>query len=66
MKQIIHVDHDKVAVHVARSNHDPLYNPECPIEGIAHIYDYTKFETIFDDLDSFLEAQGRKWLVVLY
>ena len=62
IKKIIHVDHDKVATHVHRWNHDPIYNPDLPRDpnDIEHVYDYHSFEEIRDEIDHFLLNNGRK------
>jgi hypothetical protein len=59
MKKIIHVDHDKVATHVHRWNHDPNYNQELPQDSIEHIYDYHRFEDIVDNIGQFHMQHGR-------
>jgi C-5 cytosine-specific DNA methylase len=58
MKKIIHVDHDKVATHVHKWNHDPEYNPSLTPDYCEHIH-YNKFEDIADNLDDFLDEHGR-------
>ena len=61
IQKIIHVDHDKVATHVHRWNHDPEYNSNLPPDpiDIEHVYDYRRFEEIRDDIDDFLSYHGR-------
>lgn len=61
MKKIIHVDHDKVATHVHRWNHDPSHNKELHDDAIEHIYDYDTFEQVCANLDEFLENHGRTY-----
>ncbi|KAL7571822.1 hypothetical protein ACA910_002907 [Epithemia clementina (nom. ined.)] len=51
IRTIIHVEWDKVATHVYRSNHDPGYNPslkEVDHGGILHVY-YPSFRLFMKD-----------------
>jgi hypothetical protein len=62
--KVIVVEHDKVAVHVYKSNHDSSYNEKLPDDGIKYIY-INKFEEIYDEhnpnvLQAFLEKYKRK------
>jgi len=59
-KQVIHCEHDKVATHVFRTNHDPSYNQSLPQDDIEYIY-FDKFEDIESNLDAFVQAHGRKF-----
>jgi site-specific DNA-cytosine methylase len=43
IKRHVHVEHNSVATHVVRNNHDSLYNPQLPNDGIVHTY-VNKFE----------------------
>lgn len=72
IKKIIHVDHDKVATHVHRWNHDPnykkyfnnndteIYNINNDTDDIEHIYEYERFEDIQKNISKFLQEHGRK------
>lgn len=62
MTRVIHCEHDKVATHVYRANHDK-YNNESSHDGIEHLY-ISKFEDIEGDLDSFLQKHGPIDLVI--
>lgn len=63
MKKIIHVDHDKIATHVHKHNHDNAYNPSLPDYGdIKHVYEYGTFEELEKSVGTFLERHGRKYV----
>jgi hypothetical protein len=73
MKKIIHVDHDQIANHVHRWNHDPTYadlrneneNHDDNFQHhIEHVYEYDRFEDIYNHLESFLEKHGRMYILV--
>jgi hypothetical protein len=64
MKKIIHVEHDMVATHVHRWNHDPTYNSALLPDKCEHIYDYATFEDIRDNVAEFLEEHGRTLFIV--
>lgn len=62
IKRIIHVEHDKVATHVYRSNHDANYSDfNLSSDGIEHVY-VDRFEDIekelYDDPNLFLKKYG--------
>ena len=58
--KIIHVEHDKVATHVYKFNHDREYNPDLPDDGgIEHIY-YPKWESLMGNVEAFYKDHGRK------
>ena len=59
-KQVIFVETDKVAMHVMRHNHDTTYNKALSDSGIEHHVEYPSFESVFQDIDSFMEQHGRK------
>jgi hypothetical protein len=57
--QIIHCEHDKVATHVYRHNHDRIYNTNLLDDGgIEHVF-YRKFEEINGNVDAFMNEHGR-------
>jgi hypothetical protein len=53
------VEHDKVATHVHRHNHDSSYNSEIEDDGIEHVC-ISKFEHVEEDLDAFMKVHARK------
>lgn len=55
--KVIYVEHDKVAKHVYRSNHDHTYNTNLPDDGIKHLF-IEKFEELTDDIEKFLQENG--------
>jgi site-specific DNA-cytosine methylase len=57
--KVVHVEHDKVATHVHRHNHDSSYNSELEDDGIEHVC-VPKFEHVEEDLDAFMKVHGRK------
>lgn len=58
--KVIHVEHDKIATHVYRSNHDRSYCPELPDDGgIEHVCVST-FEELVKNVEVFLAKHGRK------
>lgn len=58
MSKVVHVEHDKIATHVVRHNHDKHYNPEAPDDGIVHVYIPT-FEEMEGNVEQFLQDHGR-------
>jgi len=46
IRTVIHVEHDKVATHVYRWNHDSTYNQQTEDDGINHVY-LKSFEKIY-------------------
>lgn len=63
IKKVIYVEHDKIATHVYRFNHDRTYNKELPEDGgIQYVY-YRKFETFKEQHESILKQHGRKYRV---
>ena len=63
MSKIIHVEHDKVATHLHKYNHDRNYNPDLPDDGgIEHVYNYRSWEDLVDNqtAEDFLNEHGRK------
>lgn len=65
IQKIIFVEHDKVARHVYRFNHDHTYNSSLPEDhgGINHVYEYEKWEDLDGSdefLQDFLDKHGRK------
>lgn len=66
ISKIIHVEHDKVASHVHKYNHDPAYNPDLKDDGdIKHVYEYRKWEDLYkeplvDSIGEFVEKHGRR------
>lgn len=62
-RKVIHVDHDLVARHVARFNHDKSYNPLLEHDdGIKHVF-YHSFDEVKEKLDDILDKYGRKSMV---
>ena len=60
---MIHVEHDMVATHVVRYQHEQSYNHDLPQDdGIDHVY-VSKFEEIWDNLDGFMAKHGRKCIL---
>jgi hypothetical protein len=59
ISKIIHVEHDKIATHVYRWNHDPSYNTSLQEDGIEHVY-ILKWENFEDEWESLCETHGRK------
>ena len=53
------MEHDKIATHVYRHNHDHAYNEALPQDGIEHVF-VEKFEELDNDLERILEEHGRK------
>lgn len=47
-------------MHVMRHNHDTTYNKALSDSGIEHHVEYPSFESVFQDIDSFMEQHGRK------
>jgi len=62
LSQIVYVDHDLVARHVYRHNHDAAYNPDLPNDdgGIEYVY-YESFEQVHEQLDAIMKEHGRKF-----
>jgi site-specific DNA-cytosine methylase len=61
MAKIIHCEHDKVATHVYKYNHDANYNPKLLKEdGLSceHVY-YESFEEVEAQLEDILQEHGR-------
>lgn len=58
--KVIHVEHDKVATHVYRWNHDHTYNTELPDDDIQHVF-VEKWEDFDRDWESFCDKHGRKF-----
>jgi hypothetical protein len=62
MHKVIHIEQDMVAMHVARDCHDRSYNEGLPPDGIQeHVYE-SKFENVFNNLDSFMSKHGRTFV----
>jgi site-specific DNA-cytosine methylase len=57
--KIIHVEWDKVATHVFKSNHDPAYGGNLPSDGIEFVY-YPSFEHVSENLDEILKDHKGK------
>jgi hypothetical protein len=53
------VEHDKIATHVYKTNHDTRYNTELAPDGIEHVY-YSSFEEVEEDLRKIIKEHGRK------
>lgn len=64
IKTVISVEHDRIAEHVTKYNHDANYNDGKSDDGINHVYRYKKFEEIEDNLDSIIKEYGPFDLVV--
>jgi hypothetical protein len=52
IEKIIYIEHDKVAQHVFKQNHDPNYNPDLPDDGIKYHYISKMEEAFYDDDNS--------------
>jgi site-specific DNA-cytosine methylase len=59
IRKVIHVEHDKIATHVYKTNHDSDYNTKLARDGIEYVY-YSTFEEVEEDLLSVLREHGRK------
>jgi hypothetical protein len=63
ISKVVHVEHDKIATHVYRYNHDPAYNDILSDQGgnVEHVY-VRKFEEFEKDVEeqTVLEKYGRK------
>jgi site-specific DNA-cytosine methylase len=59
ISKVIHVEHDKIATHVYKTNHDTRYNTELAPDGIEHVY-YSSFEEVEEDLRKIIKEHGRK------
>jgi hypothetical protein len=58
--KVIHVEHDKVATHVYRWNHDPTYNPDLPEDGIQHVF-VDAWKAFEENWESLCDEHGRKF-----
>jgi hypothetical protein len=58
--KVIHVEHDKVATHVYRWNHDPTYNLDLPEDDIEHVF-VEKWEQFEDNWRALCDEHGRKY-----
>jgi hypothetical protein len=60
IRKVIHVEHDKIATHVYRHNHDRGYNSDLPDDGgIEHAF-YSTFGELEDNEQLLLDKHGRK------
>jgi site-specific DNA-cytosine methylase len=62
MSRIIHCEHDKVASHVYKWNHDTDYNQALPKEeGLSceHVY-FESFEEVEANIEDIVDEYGRK------
>ena len=60
ISKIIHIEHDKVATHVSRYNHDIQYNPNLPRQdgdSIDHVY-YSTWEEFQQNLEPIMKEHG--------
>ena len=60
ISKIIHIEHDKVATHVSRYNHDITYNPNLPRQdgdSIEHVY-YSTWEEFQQNLEPIMKEHG--------
>ena len=57
ISKVIHVEHDRVATHVFRSNHDRRYNRTLEPDGIEYVY-YSSFEYFEENVETILENHG--------
>jgi hypothetical protein len=55
--KVIHVEHDKVASHVYKTNHCHAYNSKVTEDGIEHVF-IEKFEDLTDNIQMFLQEHG--------
>ena len=62
--QIVYVDHDLVAKHCYRFNHDAQYNPDLPDDGIEYAF-LDSFEEFEDSFNAIMEAYGRAYLFIV-
>ena len=60
MSKVVHVEHDEIANHVVRRNHDHQHNPSLSDDGIEHVYIST-FQEMEGSIDQFLQEHGRKY-----
>lgn len=59
MSKVVHVEHDEIANHVVRHNHDHQHNSDVPDDGIEHVY-LSTFEEMERNIDQFVKDHGRK------
>lgn len=64
MSKVVHVEHDEIANHVVRRNHDHQHNPSLSDDGIEHVYIDT-FQEMEGSIDEFLQEHGRKYSINL-
>jgi hypothetical protein len=55
--KVIHVEHDKVASHVYKTNHCHAYNSEVTEDGIEHVF-LEQFEDLTANVKMFLQEHG--------
>ena len=55
------MDIDAVAQHVVRLKHDITYNERLVPDDIGHVFEYSMFEDVVENLDEFMEQHGRKF-----
>jgi hypothetical protein len=60
MSKVVHVEHDEIANHVVRRNHDHQHNASLSDDGIEHVYIST-FQEMEGSIDQFLQEHGRKY-----
>lgn len=57
ISKVIHVEHDPIATHVVRYQHDTTYNTSLLGDGIKHMY-MAKFEDIEQNVDKVIREHG--------
>lgn len=61
MSTVIHVEHDKIATHVVRYNHDKEYNSDVANDGIQHVY-VSSFDEIEGNIEQITKDYGRTFV----
>jgi predicted RNA methylase len=65
MSKVVHVEHDEIANHVVRRNHDHKHNTSLSDDGIEHVYIST-FQEMEGSIDQFLQEHGRKYRAICH
>lgn len=63
ISKVVHVEHDEIATHVVRRNHDRQHNSDALDDGIEHVY-LSKFEEMERNIDQFVNEHGRKYFML--
>jgi hypothetical protein len=57
MSKVVHVEHDEIANHVVRRNHDHQHNASLSDDGIEHV-SISTFQEMEGSIDQFLQEHG--------